>query len=116
MIECPHKGELNTLRAIQDEEKGNGEEEQRIVDNNQSMVGALYFLGVMETYKAKMSSGGGLMYVDLTINGKSVRAFVDTGATNNFIAYSMASHFRLNIQADKGKIKAVNSKALNTVG
>lgn len=41
---------------------------------------------------------------------------MDTGATNNFIADSMASRFRLNIQAYKGKIKAVNSKALNMVG
>uniref|UniRef100_A0A2C9WJ95 Aspartic peptidase DDI1-type domain-containing protein n=1 Tax=Manihot esculenta TaxID=3983 RepID=A0A2C9WJ95_MANES len=56
------------------------------------------------------------MYVELTINGKSVRALVDTGATYNFIADSMASRFELKIQADKEKIKAVNSQALNMVG
>uniref|UniRef100_A0A2C9WGY9 Retrotransposon gag domain-containing protein n=1 Tax=Manihot esculenta TaxID=3983 RepID=A0A2C9WGY9_MANES len=116
MVDCPHKGALNSLRTLQEEEKGNEEEEQKEVDNDQSMVGALRFLGVMEKQRASKSSERGLMYVELNINGKLARALVDTGATNNFIADSLVSRFKLKIKADKGKIKVVNSKAQNTVG
>ncbi|KAG8632663.1 hypothetical protein MANES_18G042825v8 [Manihot esculenta] len=116
MVDCPHKGALNSLRTLQKEEKGNEEEEHKEVDNDQSMVGALRFLVAMEKQRANKSSERGLIYVDLTINGKLARALVDTGATDNFIADSLVSHFKLKIKADKGKIKAVNSKAQNTVG
>ncbi|XP_043813663.1 uncharacterized protein LOC110612552 [Manihot esculenta] len=116
MVDCPHKGALNSLRTLQEEEKRNEEEEQKEGDNDQSMVGALRFLGAMEKQRASKSSERGLMYVDLTINGKLARALVDTGATNNFIADSFVSRFELKIKEDKGKIKAVNSKAQNTVG
>ncbi|KAF2303396.1 hypothetical protein GH714_017891 [Hevea brasiliensis] len=37
-------------------------------------------------------------------------------ATDNFIANRAALQFQLNMQEDKGKIKAVNSKATNIVG
>ncbi|KAF2283823.1 hypothetical protein GH714_016266 [Hevea brasiliensis] len=69
-----------------------------------------------ERQKTKTSSERGLMCVDLSINGKAIRALVDMGATDNFITDKMASRFKLNIQEDVGKIKAINSKALNTTG
>ncbi|KAF2294356.1 hypothetical protein GH714_009610 [Hevea brasiliensis] len=43
-------------------------------------------------------------------------ALVDTGATDNFVADTLVTRFKITVQADAGKIKAVNSQALNTVG
>uniref|UniRef100_A0A2C9WGC9 Aspartic peptidase DDI1-type domain-containing protein n=1 Tax=Manihot esculenta TaxID=3983 RepID=A0A2C9WGC9_MANES len=81
-----------------------------------SVVGALRFLGALEKKKEQPIAGRGLMYVEMTINGKSTRALIDTGATDNFVADSVATRFKLRVQVEKGKIKAVNSEALNTVG
>ncbi|KAF2303476.1 hypothetical protein GH714_018708 [Hevea brasiliensis] len=98
------------------EEKGPKEEEQGMEENDPLMGSALRFLRALEKQKPKENAKRGLMYVDLCINGKATRALIDTGATNNFVVDKMASRFKLNIQEDVGKIKAVNSKALNTVG
>ncbi|KAG8634265.1 hypothetical protein MANES_17G022547v8 [Manihot esculenta] len=102
MVDCPHKGALNSLRTLQEEENGNEEEEHKEVDNDQSMVGALRFLGAMEKQRASKSSERGLMYVDLTINGKLARALVDTGATNNFIADSLFSRVAQSVACAMG--------------
>ncbi|KAF2303488.1 hypothetical protein GH714_018770 [Hevea brasiliensis] len=110
----PHKVALHALRAIW-EEKG-PKEEQGMEENDPLMGSALRFLRALEKQKPKENAKRGLMYVDLCINGKATRALIDTGATNNFVVDKMASRFKLNIQEDVGKIKAVNSKALNTVG
>ncbi|KAF2323505.1 hypothetical protein GH714_035831 [Hevea brasiliensis] len=114
--DCPHKGALNVLRAIREEEKGLKGKEQREDDSTPLMIGAICFLGALEKQKHKPSTEKGLIYIDLWINGKAARALVDTGATNNFIADMAPLQFHLNMQEDTGKIKVVNSKATNIVG
>ncbi|XP_012081555.2 uncharacterized protein LOC105641579 [Jatropha curcas] len=56
------------------------------------------------------------MYIDFTLNGKSAKAMVDTGATNNFLNFPMVSKFKLQVKKDSRKLKAVNSEAVKTVG
>ncbi|KAF2319184.1 hypothetical protein GH714_013828 [Hevea brasiliensis] len=98
----------NSRRRERPQRKGTKED-----DSTPSMVGAIRFLGAMKKQKHKPSTEKGLIYVDLWINGKAARALVDTRATDNFIANMAALQFQLNMQEDRGKIKAVNSKATN---
>lgn len=51
------------------------------------------------------------MFINVKVNGKVVRAMVDTGATHKFLYDWIVA--RLDLQIDKGnsKIKAVNSEA-----
>ncbi|KAF2321328.1 hypothetical protein GH714_038726 [Hevea brasiliensis] len=46
--DSPHKGALNVLRAIQEEEKGLKGKEQREDDSTPSMVGAIRFVGALK--------------------------------------------------------------------
>ncbi|KAF2299531.1 hypothetical protein GH714_032378 [Hevea brasiliensis] len=87
-----------------------------ILTMSRPVMGALRILGALEKHKPTATTERGLMYVDLLINGKNARALVDTGATDNFVADTLVTRFKLIVQADAGKIKAVNSQALNTVG
>ncbi|KAF2320036.1 hypothetical protein GH714_022341 [Hevea brasiliensis] len=118
--ECPTKSALSALKAIFEEEKKpeevEEEEDRESNDRDASAMGALRILGALEKQKPTATTERGLMYVDLLINGKNARALVDTGATDNFVADTLVTRFKLTVQADAGKIKAVNSQALNTVG
>ncbi|KAF2282496.1 hypothetical protein GH714_044019 [Hevea brasiliensis] len=118
--ECPTKSALSALKAIFEEEKKpeevEEEEDRESNDLDASAMGALRILGALEKQKPTATTERGLMYVDLLINGKNARALVDTGATDNFVADTLVTRFKLTVQADAGKIKAVNSQALNTVG
>ena len=53
----------------------------------------------------------GLMYVKVIINGHSVMAMVDTGATNSFVAEKNIKVLGLELQPSTSQIKAVNSDA-----
>nr|GEZ05333.1 hypothetical protein [Tanacetum cinerariifolium] len=55
--------------------------------------------------------GKGLQYVEATINGVKVRAFVDSGATHNFMADDEAKRLGINAMKGSGTLKAVNSLA-----
>lgn len=57
------------------------------------------------------------MFVDMVINGKVVKSVMeDTDATYNFCSESEARRLSLSLNKDVGQMKAVNSKALLTVG
>ena len=53
----------------------------------------------------------GLMYVVVTVNGKEVRAMIDTGATNNFVSRHEAERLGLKIVQNSSKLKVVNFAA-----
>ncbi|GJT67301.1 putative retrotransposon gag domain, aspartic peptidase domain protein [Tanacetum coccineum] len=55
--------------------------------------------------------GKGLQYVEATINGVKVRAFVDSGTTHNFMADDEAKRLGINATKRSGTIKTVNSSA-----
>ncbi|XP_028107290.1 uncharacterized protein LOC114306273 [Camellia sinensis] len=57
------------------------------------------------------SSNKGLMFVDVKLNGKPLRALIDTGATHNFVARTEVESLRLSLEKDGNCIKAVNSAA-----
>ncbi|KAK2995208.1 hypothetical protein RJ640_000513 [Escallonia rubra] len=61
-------------------------------------------------------SGKGLMYVDIKVNGKAIRAMVDTGATHNYISSTEVERLGLTLEKGCGRVKAINSAAQPVAG
>ncbi|KAK2997591.1 hypothetical protein RJ639_025930 [Escallonia herrerae] len=60
--------------------------------------------------------GKGLMYVDIKVNGKAIRAMVDTGATHNYIYSTEVERLGLTLEKGCGWVKAINSAAQPVAG
>ncbi|KAK3018410.1 hypothetical protein RJ639_004709 [Escallonia herrerae] len=60
--------------------------------------------------------GKGLMYVDIKVNGKAIRAMVDTGATHNYISSTEMERLGLTLEKGCGRVKAINSAAQPVAG
>ncbi|KAK3036585.1 hypothetical protein RJ639_031202 [Escallonia herrerae] len=60
--------------------------------------------------------GKGLMYVDIKVNGKAIRAMVDTGATHNYISSTKVERLGLTLEKGCGRVKAINSAAQPVAG
>ncbi|KAK2997588.1 hypothetical protein RJ639_025186 [Escallonia herrerae] len=60
--------------------------------------------------------GKGLMYVDIKVNGKAIRAMVDTGATHNYISSTEVERLGLTLEKGYGRVKAINSAAQPVAG
>ncbi|KAK3018630.1 hypothetical protein RJ639_003499 [Escallonia herrerae] len=60
--------------------------------------------------------GKGLMYVDIKVNGKAIRAMVDTGATHNYISSTEVERLGLTLEKRCGRVKAINSAAQQVAG
>ncbi|KAL4339236.1 hypothetical protein GQ457_08G033370 [Hibiscus cannabinus] len=72
-------------------------------------IGSLQQLnGIQSTPKTEAT---GLLYADVTINGKATRAMLDTGASHNFVSIDEADRLGLKATGAKGAVKAINSAA-----
>ncbi|KAK3008879.1 hypothetical protein RJ639_015414 [Escallonia herrerae] len=60
--------------------------------------------------------GKGLMYVDIKVNGKAIKAMVDIGATHNYISSTEVERLGLTLEKGYGWVKAINSAAQPVVG
>ncbi|KAK2988026.1 hypothetical protein RJ640_011289 [Escallonia rubra] len=60
--------------------------------------------------------GKGLMYVDIKVNGKAIRAMVDTGATHKYISSTEVERLGLLLEKGCGRVKAINSAAQPVAG
>ncbi|KAK3009462.1 hypothetical protein RJ639_014219 [Escallonia herrerae] len=60
--------------------------------------------------------GKGLMYVDIKVNEKDIRAMVDTGATHNYIFSTKVERLGLTLEKGCGRVKAINSAAQPVAG
>ncbi|KAL0434182.1 UNVERIFIED_CONTAM: hypothetical protein Slati_2752500 [Sesamum latifolium] len=58
----------------------------------------------------------GLMFVDVKIHGKPIRAMVDTGATHNYLASAEVERLGLVLEKGVGQVKAINSAAQPITG
>ncbi|KAL0287105.1 UNVERIFIED_CONTAM: Retrovirus-related Pol polyprotein from transposon.6 [Sesamum angustifolium] len=58
----------------------------------------------------------GLMFVDVKIHGKPVRAMIDTGATQNYLANAKVERLGLVLEKGVGRVKAINSAAQPITG
>ncbi|KAK3212389.1 hypothetical protein Dsin_017095 [Dipteronia sinensis] len=80
-------------------------------------MGSLRQLGSLKSNNApSTSTKKGLMFVNSSINGKAVRAMLDTGATHNFVSLDEAKKLGLKAISRGGTIKAVNSPAKPIAG
>ncbi|XP_074314106.1 uncharacterized protein LOC141649311 [Silene latifolia] len=57
-----------------------------------------------------------LMYVEISVNGKAIRAMIDTGASHNFVTPDEAKRLGMKLNRGEGSMKDVNSKALPIQG
>ena len=106
MRDCPKMKEKINAMFTQEGQNGGESETPR--------MNPLQLLNAMTTIKT--SPFKGLMYVKAFVNGKEVRAMVDSGATNNFVASSVADRLGLEVVQSSTKLKAVNSEAKQIQG
>ncbi|KAK3030891.1 hypothetical protein RJ639_037241 [Escallonia herrerae] len=57
-----------------------------------------------------------LMYVDIKVNGKAIRAMVDTGATHNYISSTEVERLGLTLEKGCVRVEAINSAAQPVTG
>ncbi|KAK2981476.1 hypothetical protein RJ640_021917 [Escallonia rubra] len=70
----------------------------------------------MPPKKKRNVPGKGLMYVEIKVNGKAIRAMVDTGATHNYISSTEVERVGLTLEKGCGRVKAINSAAQPVAG
>ncbi|KAL0451598.1 UNVERIFIED_CONTAM: RNA-directed DNA polymerase [Sesamum latifolium] len=58
----------------------------------------------------------GLMFVDVKIHGKLIRAMIDTGATHNYLASAEVERLGLVLEKGVRRVKAINSAAQPIAG
>ena len=105
--DCPKKDRLSTL-VVKDAGDDSG------VDECTPRVNPIQLLNAMTTEQQAPLKG--LMYVTAKVNGKVVRAKLDTGATNNFVSLRMVDQLGLKVTKSNSQVKAVNSKAQGIQG
>ncbi|XP_022864277.1 uncharacterized protein LOC111384248 [Olea europaea var. sylvestris] len=71
---------------------------------------------IMEEAKARICRAKGLMYIDVKINGKTIRAMVDTGAIYNYLTCTEVERLGLVLEKDSRNVKAINSAAQPMAG
>ena len=62
------------------------------------------------------TSAGGLIRVEIVLNGEDFYALVDSGASHNFMAGRLATTLKLYVEPCQNRIKAVNSAFQGVLG
>ncbi|KAH9763740.1 hypothetical protein KPL70_001270 [Citrus sinensis] len=107
--DCPEKRSLNALAAqLKSNSTMSAEEPQLSMDSLQR-------LGTLNRQQPVLVKKG-LMYVSAKVNGQSVHALLDTGATHNFVSVDEAKRLGLKATKEGGTMKAVNSPAKPIAG
>ncbi|KAL5825619.1 hypothetical protein ACOSQ3_021682 [Xanthoceras sorbifolium] len=104
--DCPKKEKIYALIS---QDAGDSD------DVGPSRVNPLQLLNTISAEK-QPNCCKGLMYVTAQVNGKDVRAMLDTGATKNFVTRRKADRLGLNLLGSTSQIKAVNSGAMPVHG
>ncbi|XP_059664093.1 uncharacterized protein LOC132309845 [Cornus florida] len=104
--DCPKREKLSAIVA---DSKGDSDSE-----SGPTRVNPLQMLNALT--KEQSMELKGLMFIQVTLNGKEVLAMVDTGATHNFIAQREVSNFNLKLIPYANKMKAMNSEAKPVLG
>ncbi|XP_012851858.1 PREDICTED: uncharacterized protein LOC105971552 isoform X2 [Erythranthe guttata] len=100
MRDCPKRSKLNALMRESDSEES---------DETRS-ANPIQMLSALVVDKAPNGTKG-LMYASVLINGKEVKAMVDSGATHNFVAEREVKKLGLTLSKHASQVKAVNSEA-----
>uniref|UniRef100_A0A803N8T1 Gag-asp_proteas domain-containing protein n=1 Tax=Chenopodium quinoa TaxID=63459 RepID=A0A803N8T1_CHEQI len=74
-------------------------------------------LGLLNVVRATTTNPyGGLLYVNVRVNGHDIKAMVDKGATHNFVSEGAAKRLDLPLSICTSRMKAVNSDVLVAKG
>ncbi|KAI9178183.1 hypothetical protein LWI28_023646 [Acer negundo] len=103
--DCPRKEKLNVF-VSQEAEGSDGA--------TRSRVNPLQILNTISV--EKQPDVIGLMYVMVHVNGRKMRAMLDTGATNNFLSQGEMDRLGLSVTNNISRVKAVNSTAKPITG
>ncbi|KAK4404875.1 hypothetical protein Sango_0856100 [Sesamum angolense] len=106
--DCPKRGRLNAIVA----EHTDSEQE-----TGPARVGAMQ-LGTLQVQSRGCGEAHpkGLVMIPGRINGKEIKALVDTGATHNFVSDRVVQKLGLDVRTWDSRVKAVNSKAVPVSG
>ncbi|CAL5339529.1 unnamed protein product [Camellia sinensis] len=82
----------------------------------EAQLGSVQLLGSITKKNGKMEAPRSIqkkdvLYAEVKVNGVTSHAFVDTGATHNFVSTGEAKRLGLKVKEDKGWSKPVNAKA-----
>ncbi|XP_047335495.1 uncharacterized protein LOC124939022 [Impatiens glandulifera] len=105
---CPFKGK--NVAAVQGAESSDDEEG--------AQLGSLKLFNAVKASVVEPLKGTkrGSMFVEAVIEGKRVKALVDTSATHNLMREGVAKALGLHINQSRGTIKSVKSKAKPVAG
>ncbi|KAK9706487.1 hypothetical protein RND81_07G129100 [Saponaria officinalis] len=122
--ECLLQGEFNAIKknlskiSMESDHERNENNGDRCPDEGsseqeeQATMGAVHMMCLTEKEADNtIHKTPALMYVGVTIMGRSARAMVDTGATHNFVNPEEAKRLGLKFDRESGRIKADNSSA-----
>ena len=105
--DCPRK--LTALVATDKDEKKTDQTPSRV--NPLRMLNALSAMMVQKQPKFH-----GLMYLTIEVNGKQVKAMLDTGATNNFVDGTVVDRLGLSVERSTSQVKSINTKVRDILG
>jgi hypothetical protein len=77
--------------------------------DNPFLEDSLQWIGALDGNQGKNINH--LCYVDLIINGRTIQALVDFGASHNFLKKELTSELRLRVGSCNSSIKIIDSKA-----
>lgn len=97
MNNCPMLGSLCTIL-----------EGGEVVETEAKHIGSVQLLNALKAKPISTSSNKGFMYVEASINGRVIKAMVDTGATHNFSTENEAKRLGLH---GTGWMKTMNASA-----
>ncbi|KAL2237412.1 UNVERIFIED_CONTAM: hypothetical protein Sindi_0932900 [Sesamum indicum] len=69
-----------------------------------------------EEVQPQNSRKKGLMFVDVKIHGKPIRATIDTGSSHNYLASAEVARLRLVLEKGVRRVKAINLAAQSIAG
>ncbi|XP_039013228.1 uncharacterized protein LOC120142797 [Hibiscus syriacus] len=112
VAECPQRSAFNAMVATtKDGERVNAP--MGDTELEPARMGSIRFITALQSQLSNLRKEPerGLMYVDISVNGKTSKALVDTGATDTFISPEEAERCKLIVTKEVGQMKAVNSTA-----
>ncbi|XP_039053116.1 uncharacterized protein LOC120195059 [Hibiscus syriacus] len=110
VTECPQRSAFNAMVATtKDGERVNAP--MGDTEPEPARMGSIRFITALQSQLSNLRKEPerGLMYVDISVNGKTSKALVDTGATDTFISPEEAERCKLIVTKEVGQMKAVNS-------
>ena len=107
--DCPKRTQLNAMVK-------ETEVEPSMTEASTSRMNTLQLMNTLRNEVVCNDFNQGLMIMTVLVDGREVRAMLDTEATTNFLASHEVAHLGLKITAVGSKVMAVNSVSVGVQG